>query len=495
MSNEILVGIDLGTSSAKVVFINSTGKCLAHASRGYDIRSPFPGWAEQEPQVWLESVVSSICEVIHNYPEIGKKVTAIGLSGQMHGTVCLDSQCEPVCPAIIWADQRSGAQVNDFMQHYGVERMREWTGNPLFPGFMLSTLLWQKENQPHVVNKTLHVLLPKDFLRLKLCGTMHSESSDACSTGLFNVIRQSWNLDMIKELKLEEHVFPEIQASTFVSGYLTGAMARVTGLRAGIPIVTGGGDQACQAIGNGIVQPGTASCTIGTGGQLFFPIAVPVPDPALRTHLFCHVVPLHWYRLAATLSAGLSLRWIKELYFPGFNYNDMVREAEKAPPGCEGLLFLPYLIGERTPHMNPHARAAFVGLTLKHGREHLIRSVMEGVVFSLRQGLDIIRANDSGLNCMIASGGAARNPFWRQLVADIFELPVYRSLQDEAAAFGAALLAGVGVGVFRDLQDACSKTVKIDNNPTNPRPDVSVFYRKAYRRYRDLYPAFQAFMN
>ena len=485
---EALLGIDLGTSSVKCVLVSETGQVLGAAQREYPICTPRPGWAEQDPQAWWQATADASGEAL---TAAGRpSVRGVSFSGQMHGTVLLDAGGEPLRPAIIWADQRSGAQCERFYSILGRERQAAVTRNPIAAGFMASSLLWLQEAEAQTLARGAHVLLPKDYVRYRLCGHIGSEPSDAASTLLFDTGQRQWADDLIRELGLPRELFPGLSPSCEVVGEVTHEAAQATGLPAGTPVVAGGGDQPVAAVANGAVDEGVLLSTIGTGGQLFTPVAEPRYDPGLRTHTFCHVAPDRWFLMAATLSAGLSLRWLRDnvLGTQGEgSYDRLSEQAAAVSPGAEGLIFLPYLVGERTPHMDPQAKACFIGLTLRHGVAHLVRAMMEGVVFAMRQGLDIFRDLGLRFDRVIASGGGARSAVWRQVQADAYGLPVSTVDVVEQAGVGAAMVAGVGVGVYHGLAEAVARVVSITPQ-AEPRADAMALYEDRYHVFRELYP-------
>jgi xylulokinase len=483
------MGIDLGTSGAKTVIVDAQGSLLAACLSEYAIDSPHPGWAEENPDTWYNAVLGTMRAALLQANLPGEAITAIGLAGQMHTTVCLDEHRQPLRPAIIWADQRSKTQVDRVYRQLGPEKLAAWTGNPLATGFMLASWLWLQDNEPELCRATRTLLLPKDYLRMRLTGEIGSEPSDAASTLLFDPARTGWSAPLLDALHIDPNLLPPIHASAEVAGGLLPDAAAASGLRPGTPVVFGGSDQALQALAQGVITPGLVSCTIGTGGQLFASTFTPRPDPDLRLHLFNHALPQVWHVMAAILSAGLSLKWLRDSIFTGQDYDALADGAAQVPPASEGLFFLPYLAGERTPVMDPRARGAFVGLTLRHDRRYMVRAVMEGVVFALRQGLELMDGLGVPLERILASGGATRHPLWLQLQADIFNRPVYPSQTQEATARGGALLAGIGAGLYRDAQDACQRTVHFSEQPTLPNPETAAIYGEAYRAYCQLYPA------
>jgi xylulokinase len=488
-----LVGIDLGTSGVKALVLDPEHGVLGTASTEYAIQTPHPGWAEQDPEVWFQASIEVIRRVIVQSGISPDEIAAIGFSGQMHGTVCLDARGKDLRPAIIWPDQRSRQQVERVRREIGLEKLGEWTGNPLATGFMLSSWLWLQEHEAETARATQHLLLPKDYLRYRFTGRLGSEPSDASSTSLFDPKSGGWSAPLLEFFAIDPQLLPEINPSAQVAGRLANDVAEAAGLHPEIPVAFGGSDQSCQALGNGVVAPGVVSCTIGTGGQLFAPLLSPTYDPQLRLHLFCHAIPDRWHFLAATLSAGLSLKWLRDSILAGYSYQELADLAAAVPPGSEGLFFLPYLVGERTPHMDPRARAAFIGLSLRHQRAHLVRAVMEGAVFSLRQGLDLMLALDVPVESIVASGGASSHPLWLQLQADIFNRPIYQTTTVEAAALGAALLAGVATGLFPDAPATSRQLVQLRKEVVTPSEENVRLYQESYEKYCRLYPRLKFF--
>lgn len=491
--SSFFLGVDLGTSSLKTILLDAaSGSLLAQAAVEYSIQTPKPGWAEQDPQIWVDAFLSTLPVVMNQAQLEASQIEGISFSGQMHGCVCLDAQGNPLRPAILWADQRSAQQVQQVYACQGIEKLGAATGNPLAAGFMLPTLLWLRENEAEVYARIHQVLLPKDYLRLIITGEYGSEPSDASSTGLFDPARQGWNENWLADLAIPLRFLPPVKPSHARAGGVSARFAVLSGLRAGTPVFMGASDQSAQALGNGIIQPGDISCTIGTGGQILAPVLQPQYDPQLRLHLFCHALPQVWHLEAATLSAGLSLKWLRDYFFEDRSYQQLVDEAAQAPVGAEGLRYLPYLAGERTPIMDSRATGSFTGLTLRHHRRHLVRAVLEGVVFSLRQGMDLMQSLGAPLQRVVASGGAANHPLWLQLQADIFARPIYQSAAPEAAPLGAALLAAVGSGYFASFEDACQRLVHWKPAAIEPNESNVRLYDEIYRHYCSLYPILKA---
>lgn len=487
----LLLGIDIGTSSAKaVLFDPETAQTLAVAGQEYPIHKPAPDRAEQNPEDWWQASVAVVRQVT---AQAGRTdVAAISFSGQMHGTVLLDRAGVPLHPAIIWADQRSAAACAKLTATLGPEHYAAVAGTLPAVGFQGATLVWLAEHEPALLAHTHQVILPKDYVRLRMTGETATEVSDAASTGVFDITRQSWASGILAGVGLPETLFPPVLASTAVAGQLSAKAAAAFGLTAGIPVVAGCADQPAQAIGNGLIAPGQAAVTTGSGGQVFVPVQ-PVAN-TLRTdprlHVFNHAAPQMWYVLGAILSAGLSLRWLRQvtgLAGAADAYAILSAEAAVIPPGADGLLFLPYLSGERTPHMDPLARGGFIGLSSYHNRGHLARAVMEGVALALRQTLEISLGLGGQVERVIAAGGGAESAVWRQIQADIFGLPLQQALLAEQASVGAALLAGVGVGVYPDLAAACRQVVHY-GPVTEPNPAYQARYDELYARFVALYP-------
>ena len=483
MTPPYLMGIDIGTSGAKVVVIHRAGRLLASAGQEYPLATPHPGWAEEDPQDWLNAVYACVRSVMQKCGAQPGEVAGIGLTGQMHSLVLVGEDGFPLRPAITWADQRSAGQVTALTLRIGRERLAEWAGNPLATGFMLASWAWLQENEPDVARAARWLMLPKDYVRLRLTGQVGSEPSDASSTLCFDPRRRAWSAPLLEMVDLPLERLPAISPSAAVAGGLLPEAAAKCGLAAGTPVIFGGSDVSCQALAQGILDPGTVSSTIGTGGQLFAPLETPQGDPELRLHLFCHCLPDTWHQEAAILSAGLALRWLRDQVFTGADYAALSDAAAGAEAGLDGLFFLPFLTGERTPYMNPGLRADFLGLHLRHGQAAMTRAVMEGVVFALRQGIDLMRSLGTPITRLVASGGATRHPLWLQLQADIFDRPIYVSDAPEATARGAALLAGIGASVYRDAADAVTQAVAEPRLGATPDPDRVQRYQAAYREY------------
>jgi xylulokinase len=489
------MGIDLGTSSVKVLVVDDRGRILAQASGKYPILTPYEGFAEQDPGAWWGATKEAVRRVLSSERVDCGEIEAIGLSGQMHGTVVLGKGLNPLRNAIIWADSRSGRQCDEIRRKLGDERIREILCNPIMPGFMAPSLLWIKENEPSIFEEAYRVVLPKDYIRLCLTGDIATDFSDASATLLFDVKRRCWSSEVLSELGIDEELLPQVYESVEVVGEVSPEAARETGLPKDIKVVAGGGDSPVSAVGCGVIKSGLISVNIGSAGQVFTVIDDIRADPKLRIHTFCHAVPSKWYLQGAILSAGLTLDWfIKSLGFEellsekGINaYSKLVEEAAGIPAGSAGLIFLPYLLGERSPHMDPSARGAFFGLRINHGRGHLVRAVMEGVAFALRDCYEVFKELGITANELLIRGGGGRIPLWRQIIADVFGCRILAA-EVEEAAYGAALLASVGAGIYKNLDDAVKKTISLKVFE-EPGPDQETYDRLYREIYSKLYPA------
>lgn len=490
MHGSHLLGIDIGTSGLKCALVaTSDGRIVTQAYRPYSPLSPRPGWAEQEPDTWFDAAVAAVREVTAACPAESSSIAGIGFSGQMHSAVLLDSDLDAIAPAILWLDRRSTRQVESLKDSVGLDCLARWTGNPVTPGLTLSSLLWLREQAPDLWRRVAHVVLPKDYVRFRLTGELATDLSDASATGLLQVGDRCWCQDLLAAAGIPASILPPLADSAEVVGALRPEMADLLRLPRGIPVICGAGDQPAGAVGNGMLLPGLVSCTIGTGGQLLAVAQQYRYDPQLRLHTFCHAAPDRWYWLGATLAAGLSLRWLRDEVLGGaYEYSQLADAASSIEPGAEGLIYLPHLAGERTPHMNPNARGVFYGLTMRHTWRHMARAVMEGVVLSLLQALDLIRELGQ-VDRVIAAGGGTQHPLWIQLQADVLGLPVVRTQTQEAAAVGAALLAGVGAGVYPGLEAACRQAVHWSDIRVHPHPSRQETYRELAARYRSLYQA------
>lgn len=485
---ECLLGLDIGTSGTKVALFEASGGLVASAIEEYPLYQPQPGWAEQNPADWWQATCTGIRRVLSSSGVKPTAIKAIGLSGQMHGTVLLDSHGEVIRPAIIWCDQRSVAEAEAIADHVGPTKVIELTGNPALPNFTATKLLWVRRHEPENYRKIAKVLLPKDYIRYKLTGEFATEVSDASGTLLFDVAGRKWSDEMLDYLAINRDWLPACTESALVSGRVSSAAAAATGLACQTPIVGGAGDQAAGAVGNGIVEQGLVSATIGTSGVVFAATTQMVTDPLGRLHSFCHAVDGLWHVMGVTQAAGGSLQWYRNTIAPDVSYELLTEEAAQVPSGAEGLIFLPYLMGERTPHLNPFARGVFFGLSSRHDKRHLTRAVLEGVTFSLRDCLELIIDLGVDFDQVRASGGGARSRLWRQIMADVFNQPVVSVAASEGPAFGVAILAGVGVGLYPSVAAACRQCLQV-SEPVVPLGETSQFYQTRYLLFRQLYQA------
>jgi xylulokinase len=488
MTSKYFLGIDVSTTSVKALLMDAAGKAVHLASTEQDFRTPRPLWTEQDPDTWWQNTRSSIRKVIREAGIDAGEIQAAGLTGQMHGLVLLDKEGKVLRPAILWNDQRTGEQCREIEERVGRERLIRLTGNAALPGFTAPKLLWVAENEPDVYAKTAHVLLPKDYVRYCLTGGFASDCSDAAGTVLLDIRTRNWSSEVCGRLGVPLEWLPRVHEGPAITGEITAAAAEATGLKKGIPVAAGGGDQAAQAVGVGAVEDGILALTLGTSGILFAPTTAPLEGTGGSLHIFCHAVPQMWHAMGVTLSAGGSLKWFRDVFAPGTGYDELLGPVETTAPGAEGLLFLPYLTGERTPHADPLARGAFVGLTLRHGMGHLVRAVLEGVGYGLRDSLELIRAAGSlKVEQFRASGGGTRNAAWRQILADILGQEVLGVDVVEGAAFGAAILAGVSTGNWVTVKEACRSCIRTTSR-TTPNREVMEYYDRAYKVYQGLYP-------
>lgn len=480
----ISIGVDVGTTGVRAVAVDRAGGVVAAASSGYPLLTPKPQWTEQDPHEWWRATQEVLLEITSTPALEGVEVAGIGLSGQMHGSVFLDSAGEVIRHALLWNDQRTGDQCDWITDRVGAERLVEITGNPALTGFQAPKIVWLRDNEPAAFERVAGVLLPKDYIRYRLTGELSTDASDAAGTLLLDLHSRTWSSEICDALGIDLAWLPRVQESPEVSGRLGGEVARKVGLPAGIPVAAGGGDNAAAAVGTGITRPGLMSSSIGTSGVLFAHSPDPAVDPSGRIHAFCHSVPAASCLLGVTLSAGGSLRWWRDV--TGVSYDELVAEAEVVEPGAEGLVFLPYLTGERTPHRDPDARGVFIGLTVRHGRGHLTRALMEGVTFSLRDGLEIMNGLGVAPTEIRAIGGGASSPLWLRLQADVFRQPIHRLVIEEGAAYGAALLGHVAAGTFSTVDEAAS-VVAVMEESTEPQPAAVARYHSLYEVYRSLY--------
>lgn len=482
------VGIDVSTTATKAVMVDDEGNVVASASSPYALSTPRPLWAEQDPAWWEAACYTSIREVLETSAVDSSAVQAIGLTGQMHGLVLLDEAGEVLRPAILWNDQRASVQCDAMRNAVGRENLLATTGNDATAGLTAPKLLWVRDHEPEVYRRIHQVLLPKDYVRYCLTADYATDRAGAGGTLLLDLHTRDWSEDLLDILELPPEWFPRTHEGPEITGLLSAQAAHRTGLRAGTPVVAGAGDQAAQAVGVGAVEPGAVSLTLGTSGVVFAPCAAPLVDGNGRLNAFPHAVPGIWHLMGVMLSAAGSLRWYRDVVAPTTGFDALLSEASSIEAGSEGLVFLPYLSGERCPHPDPTARACFVGLTLRHGRGHMTRSVLEGVAFGLRDNLDLLRATGvEKVSQILVSGGGVRNPFWRQLLADVLDVNLVTSEEPEGAAYGAALLAAVGTGTWSSVSEACSQAVT-PGEVTTPDPSRVPQFAALHERFREHYP-------
>jgi xylulokinase len=486
------LGLDVGTGGSRALLVDAQGRVqYSFTAPHEEMRMQKPLWAEQDPDDWWRAGLTAIAGVLHAARADSDSVAGIGLTGQMHGLVLLNAQNKVIRPALIWCDQRSQKQVDFVNDKLGKKAVLRATANPVLTGFTLPKLLWVREHEPQKFSNLRKFLLPKDYLRFKLTGEFATDVSDASGTSMFDVVQRCWSDELMDGLGLDKSILPKAYESPEISGQLNAEAAAATGLRAGIPVVAGAGDQAASAIGNGITKAGTMSCTIGTSGVVFAFQSKPEYDEAGRVHTFCHAVPNAWHVMGVTQGAGLSLQWFRNRFAPDVEYDDLTADATRSPAGSHGLFWLPYLMGERTPHLDANARAAWVGLTAKHQRADLVRAILEGVCFSQKDGLEIINKLGAAPQLVRLSGGGAKSPFWHQLFTDIFNVRVATLETQEGSAYGAALLALVGTGEYKSVEQVCEVAVK-QIEVKDPDPAAAEFYKKRYSLYESLYPALKA---
>ncbi len=483
------LGIDTSTTSSKALLIDERGEVVAVASSPHTLQIPKPLWSEQEPREWWEAVSASIRSVLAQAGLGGDEIQAVGLTGQMHGLVLLVEAGAVLRPAILWNDQRTQQQCDEIHQIIGREKFIQITGNVALTGFTAPKILWVRENEPDVFSKGRHVLLPKDYIRYKLTGEYAMDKADGAGTVLFDLKSRDWSEEVLAALEIPRAWMPKTFEGPECTGFVTEEAASLTGLKAGTPVVAGGGDQAAQAVGVGAVEPGIVGLTVGTSGVVFATTPSALIEPEGRLHAFCHAVPGMWHFMGVMLSAAGSLQWYRDTLAKEMSFDDLLKEAEAVPAGSDGLQFLPYLTGERTPHPDPLARGAFIGLTVRHSRAHMTRALLEGVSFGLKDSFTLIQNAGLGAITQVrASGGGTKGALWRQIMASILEAELVTVNTTEGAAYGAALLAGVGAGVWSDVPSACRVCIKITGS-TQPDPAQVEVYRRAYSIYRDLYPA------
>jgi xylulokinase len=483
-----LLGLDISTTGAKALLIDAAGAVIGSATSPLTLSTPRPLWSEQNPADWWAGMAASIRRLLAEQNVAGADIAAIGLTGQMHGLVLLDADGQVLRPAILWNDGRTQVQCDEMRARLGRERLIQITGNDALTGFTAPKILWVQQNEPQVYAQARHVLLPKDYIRFKLTGDYAMDKADGAGTILFDLQSRNWSPEVLASLEIPSEWLPPTFEGPAVTGVVSAAAEAETGLRAGTPVVGGGGDQAAQAVGVGAVELGIVALTLGTSGVVFATTPSALVEPEGRLHAFCHAVPGRWHFMGVMLSAAGSLQWYRDSLAPGLPFDDLTAEAARVPAGSEGLLFLPYLTGERTPHPDPLARGAWVGLTTRHSRPHLTRAVLEGVAFGIKDSFTLIQnAGLGGIQQVRASGGGAKSALWRQIMADVLGAELVTVNTTEGAAYGAAQLAAVGADFYGTVDEACQSTIQITGR-TEPGPAAAA-YAEIYPLYRALYPA------
>ena len=496
--NEYVLGVDLGTSGTKTVLFDKQGRAIASASREYPLDQPRNGWAEQDPECWWQAARETIRQVIGESGVAPAQIRGLGISGQMHGLVLLDENGQVLRKAILWCDGRTQQECDEITRIVGRERLIRITANPALTGFTAGKVLWVRRHEPEIWKQVRHILLPKDYVRFRLTGEYGSEMSDASGTNLLDVPRRCWSGAMLDALDLDATLLPPLMESSDAAGTVTSRAAEETGLQPGTVVAAGAGDNAAAAVGTGVVTAGKAFATIGTSGVVFAHADQVQIDPKGRVHTFCAAVPGAYTVMSCTLAAGLSLKWFRDQFCQAEcqtaaqmgedPYTLMSQEAAQSPIGANRLVYLPYLMGERSPLLDADARGAFIGLSGIHARRDLLRAVMEGVIYSMRQNLEVLRGMGIAPAEMRACGGGARSPFWRQMMADVFALPVQTVKNTEGPALGAAILGGVAAGMYADIPSACAALIR-ENASQLPDVQRHVDYEKYYDLYVSLYPA------
>lgn len=496
-----LIGVDLGTSGTKTVIFDEAGTPLASKTVEYPLYQPQNGWAEQDPLDWWNASVEGMKAVIAKSGVKKEDIKGIGISGQMHGLVMLDRDGNVLRRSIIWCDQRTAKECEEITDKVGAKKLIDITANPALTGFTASKILWVRNNEPETYAKCAHILLPKDYVRYMLTGEFATEVSDASGMQLLDVPHRQWSDELLGKLGIDKALLAKVYESPEVTGKVTAKAADLCGLKEGTPVVGGAGDNAAAAVGTGTVVDGRAFTTIGTSGVVFAHTSKLSIDPAGRVHTFCCAVPGAWHVMGVTQAAGLSLKWFRDnfcneeiLTAAGMGkdpYFLMDKEAERIPIGCDKLLYLPYLMGERTPHLDPDCRGVFFGLSAMHTKQHLLRAVMEGVTYSQRDSMEVLRGMGVKTDTMLACGGGGSSPLWRQMLADVYGCPVTTVASKEGPALGVAILAGVGTGVWSSVPQACDAVIKT-NPPQNPIAENSAEYEKFYKLYTQIYPALKA---
>ncbi|MGA8313843.1 MAG: xylulokinase [Terriglobales bacterium] len=500
-----VLGVDVGTGGTRAVVISERGQILASATEEHQpFASPEIGWAEQHPEDWWRACGIAVRKALASAALPAEQIACVGFSGQMHGAVMLDAADEVVRPALIWCDVRTEKQGRELTEKIGAQALIRLTCNPALPNFTLTKFLWVRDREPENWKRVRSVMLPKDYVRFRLTGEKATDMADASGTLMLDVAHRRWSDEVLQAAGIEKSLLPQLFESPEVCGKVSAAGAAATGLQPGTPVVAGAGDQAAGAVGMGIVAPGAVSATIGTSGVVFAATDRPSLDPKGRLHTFCHAVPGRWHVMGVTQAAGLSLRWFRDRFGAGGNaggsedgrdpYDRLITEAAAVPPGSDGLLWAPYLMGERTPHLDPNARAALIGLTASHIRGHVVRAILEGVAFSLRDSFTLFAEMGVPVRNIRLGGGGARSPLWRQIQADVYGHEVEILEAEEGAAYGAAILAGVGAGLWSSVDNACDETVKVAQRVAQ-QPAVAQNMNASYAAYRRMYPAIKSVLG
>ena len=483
------LGIDVSTTATKALIIDADGSVVSVSSTEYLFQTPRPLWSEQDPALWWNGAAASIRQALDSAGVDGSSIGAVGLTGQMHGLVLLDDSGSVLRPSILWNDQRTAAECDEIRDRVGREDLISITGNDAVTGFTAPKILWVRNNEPELFARTRHILLPKDYVRLRLTGEYATDVAGAAGTLLMDLRTRRWSEHILERLQIPAGWMPATHEGPEVTGRVTAKAAEATGLSAGTPVVAGGGDQSAGAVGVGAVREGIVALTLGTSGVVFATVDQPFVEPEARLHAFCHAVPGKWHLMGVMLSAAGSLRWYRDTLFPDMSFDDLLAPAGAVGAGSEGLLFLPYLTGERTPHADPNARGAFVGLTVRHRREHLTRSVLEGVAFGLKDSFELMRtAGLRSIDHVRISGGGVKSPLWREILAAVLNMELVTVTTSEGAAFGAALLAGVGAGHWGTVDASCDAAVAVSGR-TAVNADLAQRYQSGYEQYRALYPS------
>lgn len=493
-----LLGVDLGTSGTKTVLFDETGKVIASKTVEYPLLQPKNGWAEQDPKFWYDATIESVKAVLLQSKVNSDDVVALSIAGQMHGLVMLDKDGNVLRNAILWCDSRTQKQCDEITSLVGKQRLIEINANPALTGFTAPKILWVRENEPELYKKCTTILLPKDYVRYMLTGVKAMEISDASGTNLLDITNRVWSDEILEKLNIDKNLMPPIIESSTVAGHITKEIAELTGLKEGTIVAGGAGDNAAAALGTGVCKEGDAFVTLGTSGVIFAHTNKPSIDPLGRVHTFCAAVKNSWTAMSCTLAAGLSLRWMRdELYTLEKDieakkgndvYNLMTANADTVPVGSDGLIYLPYLMGERSPVLDPNARGVFFGLTARHTKSHMTRAVLEGITLSQRHNLEVLHAMDIDPKTLTACGGGAQSPFWRQLLADVLKCSIVTTTSKEGPALGAAILAGVAAGIFSSVEEGCEKLVKRSDKRSDTNSDAASKYDEIYKLYSFLYP-------